>query len=236
MDDLVDVLFRLPDLLRGRLGYVYHRDVGGGPGQMVDVAIYESVFNMMESSIAEYDKLGHIRERSGAKIEGIVPTSTYTCSDGRYIIIGANGDSIFRRLMIVIGRPDLATDQSLAGNDGRVHRESEIDAAIEAWTSERTYGEAYGKLVEADVPCGPIYSIKDIAEDEHYAARGVFDEIHFEDEPPVRIPAVLPFLSESPGGTDWPGPSLGEHNDEIYGGLLRLPREDLIKLSSQGVI
>lgn len=217
----------------GALTAVYHRDVNGGEGQVVDVAIYEAIFNMMESSLAEYDKFGHIRERNGAKLEGIVPTSTYPTKDGKFIIIGGNGDSIYRRLMSKIGRSDLAEHPEMQDNKGRVAHEAEIDQAITDWTLTQTYDEAYQAMIEADVPSGPVYSIADIANDEQYIARGIFETVKLEENDTVKIPAVLPKLSETPGGTDWIGPKLGEHNEEIYRGFLEMSQteiEDLIAL------
>ncbi|MBX7170452.1 MAG: CoA transferase [Pyrinomonadaceae bacterium] len=215
----------------GALAAVYHRDVNGGEGQVVDVAIYESIFNMMESTLAEYDKLGVIRERMGANLDGIVPTSTHPTKDGKFIIIGGNGDSIYRRLMTKIGRPDLAEHPEMQNNIGRVKHEDEIYQAITDWTSTQTYDEAYQAMLEAQVPTGPVYSIADIAKDEQYIARELFEEVEIEPGDTVKIPAVLPKLAATPGGTDWIGPKLGEHNEEIYRGFLEMTQaeyEDLI--------
>lgn len=220
----------------GALTAVYHRDVNGGTGQVVDVAIYESIFNMMESTLAEYDKLGHIRERSGAKLDGIVPTSTYPTKDNKFIIIGGNGDSIYKRLMNVCGRPDLAEDENLADNAGRVNHEELIDAAIIEWTMQHDYELLYEKLVEAQVPAGPVYSIADIVRDEQYNARGIFEEVEIEKNDTVKIPAVLPKLSETPGGTDWIGPKLGEHNEEIFGEILGMSKSEIDQLRSEEII
>ena len=220
----------------GALTAVYHRDVNGGKGQMVDVALYESVFNMMESTLAEYDMFGHVRERKGAKLEGIVPTSTYPTKDGKFIIIGGNGDSIFRRLMRVCGRPDLADDERLSGNAGRVEHEELIDNAIIEWTTSNTYDYLYDKLVEAQVPAGPVYSIADIVNDPQYQARGVFEEVETAPGEKVKIPSVLPKLSEAPGGTEWTGPRLGEHNEEIYKGLLGISDQEYEALLKEEVI
>jgi crotonobetainyl-CoA:carnitine CoA-transferase CaiB-like acyl-CoA transferase len=220
----------------GALTAVYHRDVNGGTGQIVDVAIYEAIFNMMESTLAEYDKLGHIRERRGAKIEGIVPTSTYPTADEKFIIIGANGDSIFRRLMNKIGRPDLAAHPEMQNNAGRVNHEAEIDKAIADWTLTKTYDEAYAAMLEADVPSGPVYSIADIVADEHFNAREIFESVEIAPGDTVKIPAVLPKLSETPGGTDWTGPKLGEHNEEIFRGFLGLSQSEFEDLAADEII
>jgi crotonobetainyl-CoA:carnitine CoA-transferase CaiB-like acyl-CoA transferase len=220
----------------GALTAVYHRDVNGGEGQVVDVAIYESIFNMMESTLAEYDKLGVIRERTGAKLEGIVPTSTYPTKDEKFIIIGGNGDSIYRRLMKKIGRSDFAEHAEMQDNKGRVGHEEAIDKAITDWTLTQTYDEAYAAMLEAEVPCGPVYSIADIVKDEQYIARGIFEEVEIEPGDTVKIPAVLPKLTETPGGTDWIGPKLGEHNEEIYRGFLEMSQSEYEGLIAQEII
>jgi crotonobetainyl-CoA:carnitine CoA-transferase CaiB-like acyl-CoA transferase len=220
----------------GALTAVYHRDVNGGEGQIVDVAIYESIFNMLESTLAEYDKFGHIRERTGAKLEGIVPTSTYPTKDGKFIIIGGNGDSIYRRLMTKIGREDLAEHHEMQDNKGRVNHEAEIDQAITDWTLSQTFDEAYQAMIEAEVPSGPVYSIADIAADEHYKAREIFETVELGENDTVKIPAVLPKLTETPGGTDWIGPKLGEHNEEVYRGFLELSQTEFEDLIAQEII
>ena len=220
----------------GALTAVYHRDVNGGCGQVVDVAIYESVFNMMESTLAEYDKFGHIRERQGAKLEGIVPTSTYPTGDEKFIIIGGNGDSIFRRLMKKIGRTDLAENPKMQDNAGRVEHEAEIDQAITDWTLTKTFDEAYREMLEAEVPTGPVYSIADIVKDEQYLAREIFETVEIEPNDTVKIPAVLPKLTETPGGTDWIGAKLGAHNEEIYRGFLEMSQDEYEDLIAQEII
>lgn len=221
----------------GILMSLYNRDArGSGRGQMVDVAIYEACFNLMESMIPEYDKLGEIRERQGSKLSGIVPTNTYPTKDGKYIIIGGNGDSIYKRLMAVAGRRDLADDPRMAHNDGRVRHEPEIDAAIEAWTRNHTFDELIEVLEKAEVPSGPIYNAADILNDAHYQARGMFEDADLGDGETVKLPTFVPKLSETPGGTKWIGPPLGAHNREIYGGLLGMSDDEIAGLSAEGVI
>jgi formyl-CoA transferase len=220
----------------GALTAVYHRDVNGGEGQIVDVAIYESIFNMLESTLSEYDKLGVVRERTGAKLEGIVPTSTYPTREGKFIIIGGNGDSIFRRLMTRIGRPDFAAHPEMQDNKGRVVHEKAIDDAITQWTLTQTYDEAYAAMLEAEVPCGPVYSIADIAVDEQYLARGLFESVEIGPGDTLKIPAVLPKLTATPGGTDWIGPKLGEHNEEVYCGFLGMSPAEFEDLVAQEII
>lgn len=221
----------------GLLTALYHRDhTGLGRGQIVDVAIYESVFNMMESALPEFDLLGDLRERHGSKLPGIVPSNTYRCRDGKFIIIGGNGDSIFRRLMKVVGRDDLATDPDLEENIGRVKQEKEIDKAIAEWTARHEFSEVLATLESAQVPAGPIYSMKDIVSDEHFKAREMFEPVMLSDGIEVKLPNLAPKLSESPGRTRWVGPSLGAHNKEIYCDMLGFSREELEELSSNGVV
>jgi formyl-CoA transferase len=219
----------------GALTALHHREKTG-QGQVVDTAIYESVFNMMESMLPEYDFFGHVRERSGAKLAGIVPTNTYRTKDDKFVIIGGNGDSIFQRLMRAAGRPDLADDPRLKSNPGRVAHEPEIDAAIEAWTSQHDYDAVFAALEAAEVPAGPIYSIEDLARDPQYAARKMFEQVMLPGGRELKIPAVVPKLGETPGETRWIGPELGAHNREIYGDLLGHSADELTKLSEAGVI
>lgn len=217
---------------------LYHRDRGqrgGTDGQLVDTAIYESVFNMMEAVVPEYDRFGVVREPSGSTITGIVPTNTYPCKDGRWVIIGGNGDSIFRRLMRAAGRPEMADDERLADNPGRVEHQAEIDGAIGEWTSKLTVEEVLEKLEEVGVPAGPIYSVEEMVKDPHFQARELFEEVEVGGKP-LKIPAILPKLSETPGGTEWPGPPLGGHNHEILGGVLGLSDQEIESLEERGVI
>ncbi len=221
----------------GILMALYHRDARHtGQGQMVDVAIYEACFNMMESLIPEYDKLGEIRERQGSKLTGIVPTNTYPTKDGKYIIIGGNGDTIFKRLMIAAGREDLASDPRLADNEGRVAHEPMIDAALEEWTRNHTYDQLIAVLEKADVPSGPIYNAADIVNDPHYNARGMFEDAEIGGGETVKLPAFSPKLSETPGGTEWVGPPLGAHNRGVYGEMLGMSEEEIARLEADGVI
>jgi formyl-CoA transferase len=219
----------------GALTALHHREKTGR-GQVVDAAIYESIFQMLESVLPEYDFFGHVRERTGAKLAGIVPTNTYRCRDGKYVIIGGNGDSIFQRLMRAAGRPDLASDARLASNPGRVEHEAEIDAAIEAFTSQHDFDAVLSALQAADVPAGPIYSIAEIVRDPQYLARSMFESVQLPDGKSLKIPAVVPKLSETPARTEWIGPTLGQHNDEVYGGLLGLTQEERLEFARTRLI
>jgi crotonobetainyl-CoA:carnitine CoA-transferase CaiB-like acyl-CoA transferase len=187
----------------------------GGEGQVIDVALYESVFNCMESLLPEYDAFGAVRERAGSALPGIAPSNAYRCADDSYVLIGGNGDSIFRRLMQAIGRPDLAADAALAHNDGRVKRCTELDAAIETWTRSRKPDEVLAALDAAQVPAGRIYSIADIASDPHYLAREMVLQTTGGDGKPLRVPGVVPKLSLTPGSLREHAPRLGEHTDAV---------------------
>lgn len=221
----------------GILTAVYHRDVAGsGKGQVVDVALTESVFAMLESLLPEFDVLGHVRERSGSKLEGIVPTNTYPCQEGRYVVIGANSDSMFKRLMDAIGRPELGADPRLAHNDGRVAHEAELDEAIGAWTAEQSVEEVLERLGQAEVAVGPIQSIADIARDPQFLAREMFEEATLPDGKRFKVPAVVPKLDGTPGKTRWIGPALGAHTREVLEGTLSMSAEDIDRLAADGVI
>ena len=211
------------------------RGGGEGRGQTIDIGIFESVFNMMEAVVPEYDRCGVVREPSGSTITGIVPTNTYPTADGKYVIIGGNGDSIFKRLMVAAGREDMARDPRLETNDGRVRHQEEVDGAIAAWTSTLPAARVLEILEQAVVPAGPIYSVEDMMADEHFRARGLFEEVEAGGKP-LKIPAILPKLSETPGRTEWPGPPLGHHNREVLGSLLGLSDEEIDGLESAGVL
>ena len=220
----------------GILMALYHRDAKGGNGQVIDVALYEAVLNLMEGTIPEYDKAGVKREREGMRLTGIVPSGTYPCADGAHIVIGANGDSIFRRFMRSIGREDLAADEQLASNEGRSKHVDAIDEAITAWTMKRKSEQALKILSEADVPSGPIYSAAEMLADPHYRARGVFEDADLGGGDKVKLPRLAPLLEATPGEMRWIGPALGAHNTEVYGDWLGYPAAELERFSKEGVI
>jgi crotonobetainyl-CoA:carnitine CoA-transferase CaiB-like acyl-CoA transferase len=200
-----------------------------GEGQVVDVALYESVFNLLEGIVPEYDGAGVIREPSGSTITGIVPTNTYLCKDGKHVVIGGNGDSIFKRLMKEAGRSDMADDPELAHNPGRVIHQEKIDQALSDWCAQHASSDIIATLEEARVPVGPIYSVEDMMTDPHYQARGMFETVEINGKP-LKIPAIMPKLSRTPGETKWPGAKIGEHNQEILGGLLGMSDDDIAAL------
>jgi crotonobetainyl-CoA:carnitine CoA-transferase CaiB-like acyl-CoA transferase len=201
----------------GVLTALRHREVNGGQGQMIDVALYESVFNVMESLLPEYDAFGAVRGAAGSALPGIAPSNAYACADGAYVLVAGNGDSIFRRLMRAIGRPDLETDPGLARNDGRVARVTEIDAAIGAWTAQHPIGQVIQALDAAGVPAGRIYSVADIAADPQYQAREMIVQTADADGRPLKVPGIVPKLADTPGRLRSPAPRLGQHNDEVMG-------------------
>jgi formyl-CoA transferase len=192
-----------------------HAVKNGGKGQVVDVALYESVFNCMESLLPEYDALGYVRERSGSALPGIAPSNLYPCSDGAWVLIAGNADSLYRRLMSAIGRGDLRDDPALAKNDGRAAQMERIDAAVAEWTSRFSQEEVLREMEKAEVPAGRIYSAADIAADPHFAARGMIEDIVAGDGERLKVPGVIPKLSATPGAIRTPAPKLGEHTDEV---------------------
>ena len=206
-----------------------------GEGQVVDVAIFEGLFNLLEGVIPEYDGAGIIREPSGTAITGIVPTGTYRCKDNRLIVIGANTNSMFKRLTSAMDKPELGTDPRLAENIGRVENQKEIEEAIESWTLTLDSEEALSKLDSVSVAAGPILNVKDMFENEQYRARELFQEVTIDGEP-LSIPAIIPRLSKTPGETDFPGPSLGEHNQEVLKDILRLSDKEINILKKNRII
>lgn len=219
----------------GALLAMHHLKVNGGDGQFVDVALYEAVFGVMESLIPEFSSFGYVRERSGASLPGISPSSTYPCADGRYVIIAGNSDSIFKRLMKAIDRQDLGDDPALARNDGRVLQNAMLDEAISAWTSQHPLEHVLATLDAAAVPCGRIYTAADIHEDPHYRARDMIEHNTLPDGQPIDLPGIVPKLSATPGETRWVGPALGAHTEEVMASL-GISGADFSTLRTQGVI
>jgi crotonobetainyl-CoA:carnitine CoA-transferase CaiB-like acyl-CoA transferase len=206
-----------------------------GTGQVIDVALVESMFNLMEAVVPEFDGNGVIREPSGSTVTGIVPTNTYRCRDGKYIVIGGNGDSIFQRLMVAAGFPDMAEDTRLASNLGRVEHEAEIDAVLTQWCAVHDSTYLLEQLDQTRVPAGPIYNVEDMLNDEHFNARGLFETVEIDGQP-LKIPAIVPKLSRTPGATRWPGGELGHDNQEVLEGLLGLDEQQMNALRSAAVI
>ena len=219
----------------GTILSLLHRARNNEPGQVVDIAIYESMYNLMESVVPEYVATGDVRGPSGSTITGIVPTNTYLCADNKYVVIGGNGDSIYKRLMHAAGYSELAEDPRMADNAGRVEHEQTIDQALAAWTSSISSTEVLRILAEADVPSGPMYSVEDMLADPQYQARGMFEEVQAGDKT-VTIPAIMPRLNSTPGQTRWAGPgAVGDDTDATYAEL-GLSSDEIQSLRSNGDI
>jgi formyl-CoA transferase len=206
-----------------------------GEGQVIDVALYEAVFNCMESLLPEYSAFGAVRGPAGSALPGIAPSNAYLCSDGGYALIAGNGDSIFRRLMALIGRPDLAQDPALADNAGRVARVAELDEVIGAWTSNKTVDEVLSDLDAASVPAGRIYTVEDIARDPHYQSRGMLDTVHMDDGTKLMVPGVIPKLSRSPGARARNAPRLGQDTEQVLRDI-GLEDEQIRQLIERGIV
>ncbi len=219
----------------GALMALRHREVQGGAGQVVDVALYESVFAMMESLVPEFDVFGFIRERTGNVMPGITPSNTHTTKDGKHLIIGANGDAIFKRLMLAIGRTDLAEDPQLGSNAGRDARAKEIYGVIDAWVASHGADEVLRVAAEAQVPASPIFSVADMFRDPQFLARGMLEKSQLPDGKDFHLPGVVPKLSATPGGTRWIGPELGEHTETVLG-RLGYAQNEIQRLRLDGVI
>lgn len=208
---------------------------GQGDGQVVDVSLAESVFNVMESLVPEYDMLGHVRERSGGALPGIAPSNTYPTADGAYVVIAGNSDPIFKRLMQTIGRADLAEDPEFAHNDGRAAQSDMLDGAISAWSSALPIDNVLKALEAAEVPAGRIYNVADIVADPHYQARGMILDADLPGGATVKMPGIVPKLSETPGSVNWQGPALGQHTDSVLGEL-GMSADDIAQLKHNGVV
>ena len=218
----------------GVLTALYHRKVNGGQGQVIDVALHEAVFNVMESLIPEYSAFGAVREAAGSALPGIAPSNAYPCQDG-WVLVAGNGDSIFKRLMEAIGRPDLGAAPDLADNAGRVARVQEIDAAIGAWSAQRQVQQVLDALGAARVPAGKVYTAKDIAEDPHYRARDMLLSQTTRDGYTVEVPGIVPKLSATPGTIRSSAPRLGDDTDAVLSEAGLSP-EQIALLRSKGVI
>ncbi len=230
-----DTLAGLHAALGILLAYIGRDQARHGAGQVVDVAIFEAIYNLMESVVPEYDGMGIVREPSGSTLTGIVPSNTYPTRDGKTIIIGANTNSMFQRLCELMGDPAMAQDPRYRENIDRVQHQAELDGLIGRWTGSMTQAEVLEKLEAAGVAAGPIYSVADMFADPQYHARGLFETVTI-DGAPLKIPALIPRLEATPGRTDWPGAPLGAHNDEVYREVLGIGAEELARLRQDGVI
>src|ERR671912_171322 len=223
----------------GALGAVtalYNREANGGKGQVVDVAIYEAVLALMESTIPEYALTGHLRGRTGAILPFVAPSNTYPTSDGDYVVIGANADTVFARFAKAIGHPEWAESERYATHNARGENQEELDERISAWTKEHAAEEVLKTMREASVPAGKLFTAKDMVEDEHYAARENIVEIEDSDIGPFPMQNVVPRLSETPGEVRWTGPKLGQHNNEVFTEVLGITEGDLDGLRERGIV
>ncbi|MEG5263039.1 CaiB/BaiF CoA-transferase family protein [Pseudomonas sp. JDS28PS106] len=219
----------------GALMSVLRVKTGQGEGQVVDVSLVESVFNVMESLVPEYAMMGHVRERTGGALPGIAPSNTYPTQDGAYVVIAGNSDPIFVRLMHAIGRPDLAEREDLRQNDGRAPQSQMLDDAISAWTGSHSIEQVLSVLEKAEVPAGRIYSVADIVADPHYQARDMILDATLPGGAEVKMPGIVPKLSETPGQVNWQGPQLGQHTDSVLADL-GLSDDDIRQLKKGGVV
>ena len=223
--------------LHGVIGILMalHEKQKSGLGQVIDVALYEAVFNCMESLLPEYSAFGAVRGPAGSALPGIAPSNAYLCKDGKCALIAGNGDSIFKRLMTAIGRDDLAVDPALADNAGRVKRVEEIDAAIGVWTSKHDVTEVLAVLDKAAVPAGRIYTVEDIAADPHYLARGMLAEVSLNDGSVLKVPGMVPKLSRTPGHHRRNAPSLGQDTDTILTEL-GITADQIREMRQRGIV
>ena len=219
----------------GALMALRHKEVNGGAGQVVDVALYEAVFAMMESMVPEFDVFGFVRERTGNIMPGITPSNTHTTRDGKHVTIGANGDAIFLRLMRAMGRNDLADDPGLADNAGRDARRDELYALIDAWVGAHDEAEVLRVLEAAEVPASRVYSAVDMFADPQFIARQMFETAQLPDGKPFKMPGIMPKLSATPGGTEWIGPGLGEHTEHVLAAL-GYPPAQIARMRADGAI
>ncbi|MNM50211.1 E-cinnamoyl-CoA:R-phenyllactate CoA transferase [compost metagenome] len=219
----------------GALISVLRVKTGQGEGQVVDVSLVESVFNVMESLVPEYAMLGHVRERTGGSLPGIAPSNTYPTAEGAFVVIAGNSDPIFKRLMCAIGRADLAEREDLAQNDGRALQSQMLDAAIADWTSSQSIDHVLEVLEQAEVPSGRIYSAADIVADPHYQAREMILDATLPGGAEVKMPGIVPKLSATPGQVNWQGPALGQHTDLVLGDL-GFSESDIQRFKAEGVV
>lgn len=220
----------------GALMALYHRDVNGGQGQMVDTALYEAVFSLLEGTLTEYEKTGYQRSRTGTLLPGFAPSNLYPCRGGQWLVIAANTDGLFRRLCTVMKREDLVSDPRFEKQVVRGRHREEIDEIITAWTVDRELSELVAQLEAATIPVGPVYAIEDIVKDPHYQARDMLLTLHDRVLGELRMPGIVPKLSDTPGEVRSVGPELGEHNAEVYGDMLGLSMEEIETLRARGVI
>lgn len=215
---------------------LYHRDANGGRGQVIDTALYEAVFAVMEGALTEYDKTGYVRTRTGTSLPGFAPSNLYPCRDGKWIIIAAQSDKLFQKLCRVMGREEVIDDPRFATSVARGENREAIDEIVASWTAQHAQAQLLPRLEAAIIPTGPVNSIADIATDPHFQERDMLLTLQDRLFGAVRMQGIVPKLSETPGAVRFVGPALGEHNQEVYQHLLGLRAEDLARLTEHGVI
>lgn len=221
----------------GALMALHHRNESPeNGGQYVDVALYESVFAVMESSITEYMKVGAIRERTGTILPGVAPSNNYPTKDGKWVVIGANADNIWKRLASVMEIPGLSDDSKFKAHDGRGENQADLDLIIANWTKQYNLEDLVPLLDKAGVPAGGIYTVEDIANDLHYKMRDMILSVHDKELGELHVPGIVPKMSETPGGVEWTGPDMGEHNEEVYKHILNIDKEEYDRLIQKGII
>ena len=220
----------------GALTALYHREAHGGRGQVVDVGIYEAVLALMESTIPEYALTGHVRGRTGTVLPFVAPSNIYPTEDEDYVLIAGNADTVFGRLSKAVGHPEWAEDERFATHHARGENMEELDAMISAWTRERSVEEVIDVLAEAGVPTGKVFTAEDMLKDQHYAARENVVTVEDPEIGAFPMQNVVPRLSETPGEVRWTGPTLGQHNDEVYGGLLKLNEDERAGLRERRIV
>jgi succinyl-CoA--D-citramalate CoA-transferase len=220
----------------GALTALYNRDARGGAGQVVDIGIYEAVLALMESTIPEYALTDHVRDRTGTVLPFVAPSNIYPTSDGDYVLIAGNADTVFGRLAEAVGHAEWASEERYATHHARGEHQGELDEEISAWSRERTAEEVLETMREAGVPAGKVYTAEDMMSDPHYAARENIVGVEDPEIGEVPMQNVVPRLTETPGRVNWTGPALGQHNEEVYGGVLELGEEELAALGERGII
>ena len=220
----------------GTLMALYNRDVNGGSGQVIDMALYEAVFAVLEATLTEYDKTGYERTRTGTVLPGFAPSNLYPCKNAQWIVIAANTNGLFTRLCKLMRREELLTDPRFEDQVVRAENRAAIDEIVAAWTGQYELAELLPRVEAATIPAGPVYSIEDIVKDPHFQARDMFLSLHDRVLGELKVPGIVPKLSETPGEVRWLGPEIGAHNEEVYSGLLNFSAHEITALEERGVI
>ena len=220
----------------GTLMALYNRDVNGGSGQVIDMALYEAVFAVLEATLTEYDKTGYERTRTGTVLPGFAPSNLYPCKNAQWIVIAANTDGLFTRLCKLMQREELLTDPRFDNQVVRAENRAAIDDIVAAWTARYELSELLPRVEAATIPAGPVYSIEDIVKDPHFQARDMLLSLHDRVLGELKVPGIVPKLSETPGEVRWLGPEIGAHNEEVYSGLLHFSPDQIAALEARGAI